>query len=210
MNKGITHVCWDFDGTLYNTYDQITCAMECALEEWGLAASVEELRALLKQSVYHACCVMAKRFSLPLEALLETFQRYHRAVKSFQPYEGAETCLYALQNQGYRHYLYTHRDSRAIRQLEADGLAIYFTGFITREDGFPDKPAPDALLSICNKHSFAPKEAVMIGDRDIDIQAGINAGMHTLLFDPEGFYPHISADHHISRLEEIPPLLRKG
>lgn len=209
MSNGIAHICWDFDGTLYDTYDQITSAMERTLEEWGLTVPAGELRALLKHSVYHACRVLAERFSLPLEALLEAFGRHHRAVGAFHPYEGAAACLCALRDQGCKHYLYTHRDSQAIRQLEADGLAPLFADFITREDDFPDKPAPDALLALCRKHGFEPGEAVMIGDRDIDIQAGERAGMHTVLFDPEGFCPHVPAESQTARLEEIPSLLRK-
>ena len=210
MNKSISHVCWDFDGTLYDTYGQIASAMEKALGQWGLAAPPQEVYGLLKQSVYHASCVFAQRFSLPLEELLDAFQHYHRQAGGFQPYEGAAACLSLLHQAGCRHYLYTHRDSAAIRQLEADGLAPLFADFITREDGFADKPAPDALLALCEKHGFSPEEAVMVGDRDIDVQAGLSAGMHAILFDPDGFYPQAQATWRVGRLGDIPPLLLPG
>ncbi len=207
MSNRITHLCWDFDGTLYDTYAQVTTAMEEALGQWGLAYPRQEIYNLLKRSVYHACSTLAERLALPLEALMEAFMGRHRAIGSFPPYEGAAACLSILRQAGFRHYLYTHRDRSAIRQLEADGLALLFADCVTREDGFADKPAPEALLFLCQKHGFAPHEAVMIGDRDIDIRAGVNAGMETLLFDPEGFYPELRATWHVIRLEEIPPLL---
>ena len=36
--------------------------------------------------------------------------------------------------------------------------------------------------------SFAPEEALMIGDRDIDLLAGRNAGIEGYLFDPMDDY----------------------
>lgn len=207
MSKKITHICWDFDGTLYDTYGQIAQAMEKALGQWGQAVPLRDMHRLLKQSVYHAACVLAERFALPLGELLEAFHRHHGQVKRFHPYEGAEPCLTALQEGGCRHYLYTHRDSGAVRQLRADGLASLFSDCVTKEDGFADKPAPDALLALCGKHGFPPGEAVMVGDRGIDVQAGLNAGMYSILFDPDGFYPREPAHWHVRRLADIPPLL---
>lgn len=38
-----------------------------------------------------------------------------------------------------------------------------------------------------SKHGLEPDRAVMVGDRVLDVQAGLNAGMQGALFDPEGF-----------------------
>ena len=47
---------------------------------------------------------------------------------------------------------------------------------MVRENGFPGKPAPDAVLYLLEKHGLDPAETIMIGDRDLDGQSGINAG----------------------------------
>ena len=57
-----------------------------------------------------------------------------------------------------------------------------FTGFVTRENGFPMKPAPDAIRYLLDEFQLDPAETIMIGDREIDILSGKNAGIHTCLF----------------------------
>ena len=61
--------------------------------------------------------------------------------------------------------------------IEAAGLAPFFSGGVTGEDGFPSKPAPDAILHLLNTHAIPPGQALMIGDRLIDVQAAQNAGI---------------------------------
>ena len=61
-------------------------------------------------------------------------------------------------------------------------LRKYFTGFVTRENGFPMKPAPDAIRYLLDEFQLDPAETIMIGDREIDILSGKNAGIHTCLF----------------------------
>jgi phosphoglycolate phosphatase-like HAD superfamily hydrolase len=59
----------------------------------------------------------------------------------------------------------------------------------------PYKPAPDALLHICNHWGIHPETAVMIGDSPKDdIVCGNRAGAHTILMD----------FHREWRIEELP------
>ena len=41
----------------------------------------------------------------------------------------------------------------------------------------PPKPAPDGVLRILQGEGLSPKDAIYIGDSDVDIQTGKNAGM---------------------------------
>lgn len=120
---------------------------------------------------------------------------------------GLRDCLERTRQLGCRHYLFTHRDRGALEQLRRDGLADAFTDAVTREDGFADKPAPDAILHLMAKHGFAAGDACMIGDRDIDILSGQAAGTHTVLLDPEGFYPTLNTEARVRSLAEIPALV---
>ena len=46
----------------------------------------------------------------------------------------------------------------------------------------PMKPAPDAIRYLLDEFQLDPAETIMIGDREIDILSGKNAGIHTCLF----------------------------
>ena len=69
------------------------------------------------------------------------------------------------------------------------GLNGLFTDVVTGEDGFPLKPAPDALNALMERNGLKKDACLMLGDRDIDIGAGVNAGIRTLLYDDENRYP---------------------
>lgn len=199
-----THLFWDFDGTLYNSYPKIARGMEAALAELGLPSqNPDEMLEMLKVSVYRTLCCYSARFGREVEELHECFHKHHIAEGFFPPYEGLEECLTRLSDAGARHYLYTHRDRRAWEQLERDGLKHLFAGGVTSEDGFPDKPAPDALLHLIRAYRLDSAACAMIGDRDIDILSGQNAGMAGILFDPDNFYPALKAEGRVKTMDEL-------
>ena len=109
--------------------------------------------------------------------------------ESIRPYPGAREALEAAIACGGRTYIYTHRGESLFRWLRYDGLDSLFFDAVTSLDGFPAKPAPDALNFLIQKHGLDRAQCVMLGDRDIDLDAGKNAGLACALFDPEGFYP---------------------
>ena len=48
-----------------------------------------------------------------------------------------------------------------------------------RRDGIAHKPAPEPLQMICKELNVDVKNTVMIGDTELDIQCGKNAGSFT-------------------------------
>lgn len=207
--KPIRHLFWDFDGTLYDSYSNVTRAFLRTLDELGCPALVtpREALSLLKVSVFSAAQHCAGMAGLDVACVMEVFSRYHAQESGFVPYAGLGECLRTLRAAGVRHYLYTHRDRRAVEQLEQDGLWSLFSDGVTSEDGFPHKPAPDALRCLLTRNAIDPSEAAMVGDRDIDIEAGHNAGMRGVLFDPDGFYPALQADLRVGTMSELTSLL---
>ena len=55
-----------------------------------------------------------------------------------------------------------------------------------------------------DKHGLNPRDCVMVGDRPIDLDAGINAGMQSILFDEDGFYPEYPG---VTRFESYAQML---
>lgn len=184
-----THWFWDFDGTLYDTYPRIVRAFQKALKHKQIDAADEAVLPLVKNTLGHA----AKTFGGDQHAqeLLDHYFEHaeDEGPDTLRPYQGLEAVLDFIVKHGGLNYVYTHRDKTGPEALEREGLLSYFTDSITNDDGFPSKPAPDALLHMVAKHGLDPKDCVMVGDRPIDLDAGHNAGMASILFDEDGFYP---------------------
>ena len=113
----------------------------------------------------------------------------------------------AINRSGKRNYLYTHRGDSAIEYLEDRDLIDYFQDCITREDGFPNKPNPEAILYLMDKHKIPKLQALMVGDREIDILAADNAGIKSCFFHPDTPEDSQSADYNIRSLEQIAPII---
>lgn len=181
---------WDFDGTLFDSYDAITRAFFRATQELHIPIGFAELRRLVKHSLGYAARELAARHQIPAKDILDAYRRYEpqeETVHSLKPYPGAGELLRRICERGGSNYLYTHRDLLSMRAIEHQGLGSYVQGAVTREDRFPRKPAPDALLHLMARHQLQPGRCIMIGDRRLDVEAGLNAGMAAALFDPEHF-----------------------
>lgn len=195
---------WDFDGTLYDTYERIVHAVRLGLDEMGIGHDGVDILSMAKSTLREACLALAGP-----ERVEELLSRYfvhaeEEGIEHFRPFPGCEEALQDIVMRGGVNYLYTHRNKTAIDALERDGLLDLFRDFITEEADFPSKPAPDALNWLIDQHRLERRECIMIGDRRIDALAGKTAGIASALFDPDGLYGPEDADFVFATLREIP------
>ena len=177
------HFIWDFDGTLYDTYPHTLAAFCETFRRRGVEIDSAEAYRRFKVTMWDAF-----RYYGVDEDFIQAFYAVEDDL-DFEPkgapFPGIPALLEEIVRRGGRNYLYTHRDRVSLAYLRRDGLEPLFAGFITREDGFPLKPAPDALRSLLRTYALAPGACLMIGDRAIDVQAAAAAGIPGCLFDPE-------------------------
>lgn len=184
------HFFWDYDGTLFDTYDAVTRSYELACRGKGIVLPFDELRWMTKHSLSWTAAQLEQRFGVPAKELLAIRETYAETMETFEtmrPYDGVREALRTICEKGGKNYLYSHRDHRSMEALAHYGLDGYFTDAITKDDAFPRKPAPDALNHLVQKHKLDVAQCIMIGDRSLDVEAGLNAGMSGALFDPERF-----------------------
>ena len=204
-----THWFWDFDGTLYDTYPRIVRAFQKGLRAKGIGVPDEKVLSLVKIGLGTA----ARHFEEGrLEQELMALYIQHaedEGPQGLTPFPGAGDALREVVRRGGKNYLYTHRDRTSVEGLTQHGLWPLFTDAVTAEDDFPHKPQPDALLHLLDKHGLDPRDCVMVGDRPIDLDAGRNAGMDSILFDTDGFYPDTPATHRFTSYAQFLEALRQ-
>lgn len=197
------HLIYDFDGTLSDTYPCFTEAVLQTLKEYGLSDTYESVYSKLKVSVGYTF----GRYDFPADKK-EVSRRFHdihneMAPRIQKPYPEAEEILRYAMAHGHKNYLFTHSGKIVKQLLDQWGIADCFEDIIDATMKFKTKPAPDALLYLCEKHGLDSKDCIMIGDRDIDTDCGRNAGMKGCLFDPEHFYDSTDVDYRIENLLEL-------
>ena len=94
--------------------------------------------------------------------------------------------LEELNRSGAKQFLFSHRGHESSQHyLGAYGLLDYFTECVDSSYGFTPKPAPDGVLYLLGKYGLDKDETLMVGDRELDVMAGKNAGTYGCLFTKE-------------------------
>lgn len=208
MLERYDNIVYDFDGTIADSYPFFTRALHETLEHFGIHDSYDSVLGHLKISVRHAlnhyvadCRTEARKM------MYEIYQRL--ALEEGHPIPGVPEALdFTIQNGG-RNFLYTHSDKFPAALLERWGLLDKFTFIIDSTMKFPSKPAPDALNYLCERYSLNKDRTLMVGDRDIDVLAGLNAGVHGCLFDDGHFYDDFKCEHIIYDMHDMISVIGK-
>lgn len=203
-----TDIIWDFDGTLFDTYDTIVSTFMKALEDSGIQENDGEVLVWMRRSVASALDHYTEKHALG-KAFLERY-KYHRSMEDIaavKPFPHAVEICRAVYGAGRRNYIYTHRGTTTYAYLDCRGLRGYFREILTRADGFPPKPDPGAILYLIEKHRIAKENAIMIGDRALDINAAKNAGIAGCFFDPDTPETNGIADYTIHTMDELAAII---
>ncbi len=211
--KGVKAFIWDFDGTLFDTYPRTIECFRGALKSLGRDAARGDIYSLMMVSITHAFAYYSEKFFGGDEKMLR--EAYDRACDSpieFQggPFDFAAEVLETVLSHGGENYMFTHRQNDVYLFLDHWNMRGYFKDILTLADDVIPKPSPDAIDKLAEKHGFEKSKAVMIGDREIDISCGANAG--TLTCHITNGLPHgsFAADIRVENLRELLSLIKKG
>ncbi len=115
-------------------------------------------------------------------SILHRFEE--EAAANAEPQEGAVALIAELRRRGVKTAIFT-RNSRKSVDTVLDRLGIEIDEIITRGDG-PPKPAPDAIFSLLSRLGVSKSQAILVGDFQLDIIAGKEAGLRTVLLENSG------------------------
>ena len=175
-----TAYLWDFDGTLFDSYPHIAQAFYEVITAEGIPCDMDTLLTHLWVNFGEA--KRAYNLSDALYRRCVERAHSHSLRPAFTLFPGTAALLRAICENGGRNFLYTHRNAGAWTYLRLFGLDKYFTGGVDASMHFPSKPAPDAVEHICRVYGLEKAQTLMIGDREIDVLAGVNAGTDGCLF----------------------------
>lgn len=208
----IRNLIWDFDGMLFDSYPHMIEAMRRALADFGVETTCEALFGPMKQSVTVACRTFLPETAADSGLNRRLFDRYQfweapENPPEVRPFPGVPELLRAVCADGRKNLVYSHRGLTLYHYLDKYDLRGCFSGFVTEDMHFPHKPAPDAILYLIRTCGLDPAETMMLGDREIDVQSGHNAGILGCLFDEFGILPPSEADFRIRTHDELYALL---
>ena len=206
----IKNILWDLDGTIFDSYPAITYAISKSLNEMGLSVALNVIDGLARQSIEYCLITLSQRFKLDPDLLRARFADSYETVDPVRqlPFPGVREVCQLIHQCGGLNIIVTHRGIRSTQKLlGVHGLASCFDDIFSVEEGYPRKPNPAMILAALEKHHLNPAETLLVGDREIDTQAGRASGISTCLFSPLEL--SAPADIHISHFNQLVERLSK-
>ena len=203
--KKYSAVIFDMDGTVLNTLDDLTDALNYALAQTGhkhdyktadvrsffgsgvavaltraLAiekglASYEELEAVGQPGDKVTPQIDEEEIAR-IQAIYKPYYAAHCAVKTGE-YDGISAMLRRLREQGIQTAVVSNKPDPAVQDLAADYFPDLFDVVLGEQQQIRRKPAPDMVKKALADLGIAPEKAVYVGDSEIDIQTAKNSGL---------------------------------
>jgi phosphoglycolate phosphatase len=176
-------VIFDLDGTLADSFAAIQVALNRALRDNGLA---EHDLEWTRSHVGHGAVELVRSAVGPADAATmravgASFGDHYRAIYLDQtpPVPGAGAVLeHVARGSDGRVAVVSNKYAALCRAwLEHWDLARFVARVAGPETSGARKPDRAALLPVLEALGVAPDEALLVGDMDIDVEAGRNAGV---------------------------------
>lgn len=167
-------VIFDLDGTLLDTLEDLTDAVNVALEKNGYPSrTLEEMRYFVGNGAAHMLRCAAPE-GVDLQPVMDAFVAWYadHCRDKTKPYEGIDQALEELKKM-YPLAVVSNKPDYAVKLIcDAMFPDVYGVG---EQRGIPRKPAPDLLRSAMNQ--IGVDTCIYVGDSDVDIATARNAGV---------------------------------
>lgn len=175
-------VIFDLDGTLLNTIEDLTNALNHTLKEFDLPTrSLLEvqsfvgngLRRLLELAIPNG--LENPRF----EEVFASFKAYYTShcKEVTAPYPGIMEVLTELQRKNIPMAIVSNKNDAAVKELAVDFFSGMISVAIGERTGVLKKPAPDTVFTALDELGQTALDAVYVGDSEVDLQTAANSGL---------------------------------
>jgi HAD superfamily hydrolase (TIGR01549 family) len=182
-NFGIKHICFDLDGTIVSSHKTIYKTTLKALADLQIRADNLKEDLFYEKIGHHFEDIFAE-FNIPVndfESFINIYKsQYFDFINESTLYDGIEETLKNLKSRNITISLLTTKgQDQAEKITNYFNLGKYFNLVTGRRNGVAHKPSPEPLLLICNELNIKPNETLIVGDTELDIACGKNAGTKT-------------------------------
>lgn len=179
-------VIFDMDGTILNTLEDLTDSTNATLEHFGYPVhSIEDVRHFVGNGI-RKLIERAVPSGLSTERIDEIHRYFldyyakHCADKT-KPYDGILDLIRTLRKEGCKTAVVSNKADMAVQELCKDYFDGLFDFAVGEREGVRRKPAPDAVEHVLDTLQITKKDAVYIGDSEVDVQTAINAGLDSVI-----------------------------
>ena len=204
---------FDLDGTLLDTLQDLAASVNYALRRHHMPEhSIDDVRRFVGNGVRLLMerAVPGGAGNPQFDATFDTFRQYYmqHSLDTTRPYEGIPEMLDELKRRGCRMAVVSNKMMAATQELIVHFFPQIEVAIGEHEaEGIRKKPAPDTVHEALRQLGVTTKNAVYVGDSDVDIETAYNSGLPCISvlwgFRDQDFLLSHGATTLISRPEEL-------
>ena len=181
-------VIFDLDGTLLDTLDDLSAAVNYAMQRQGFPLhSRDEYMKMVghgaKNLMRQALPADHKDDEAMVDAVYNEFRAYYSAHIDVhtQPFPGITNLLTQLHQNGVLLAVASNKFQEGTEHLIKEFFPeVSFVTVLGNRPNFPLKPEPEIVGEILKKADAKKEEAVMVGDSDTDMETAANGGIASI------------------------------
>ena len=175
-------VIFDLDGTILDTLDDLTNALNYCLEKHALQIrSKKEVQGFVGNGIHLLIerAVPKNTKEAMIEAVYQDFLIFYQehCHELTKPYDGIVELLQLLRKDGYKTAVVSNKADSAVKALCDEYFDGLFDLAVGEKKDVRKKPAPDSVNAVLKQLGVEKEDAAYIGDSEVDIQTAENAGM---------------------------------
>ena len=178
-------VLFDMDGTLLDTLEDLCDSTNHALAQMGYPLrGIEEIRRFIGNGAEKQIrrAVPEGTSEGKIMETLAAFRAYyqdHCQIKT-KVYDGLLDVLSELKEKGVKMAVVSNKPDAAVKKLSREYFGDRLDYAIGPSDGVRCKPYPDMAEEALKSLGVEKKDAVFVGDSEVDVQTGLNAGLDVI------------------------------
>lgn len=210
---------FDMDGTILDTLEDLMDSDNYALRKCGYPErSYDEvrrfvgngIRKLIERSVPESC---TEEDIDKVHKVFTEHYKLHCADKT-KAYDGIKDLLEKLRARGVKIAVVSNKADYGVQELCEDYFPGLFDYAVGEREGIRRKPSPDSVNETLRRLGIDKKDAIYIGDSDVDFETAKNAELPCISvlwgFRDEEFLREKGASVFVHKPEEILDIILKG
>lgn len=175
-------IVFDLDGTLINTLEDLMDSVNFALEKYGFPKrSLEEIRTFVGNGMRRLVNLSVPNGTAEdiSDACFEAFKAHYKTncMNKTKPYDGIGELIEKIKALGIKTAVVTNKRQDSAQVIIRSFFGENIETVIGQIDGVAQKPEPDGVWLALEKLGVERKNAVYIGDSEVDCLTAKNSGL---------------------------------
>ncbi len=210
---------FDMDGTILDTIDDIANSVNYSLKKYGFGErTLEDILSFVGNGIHRTLekSVPPGTADSVVDILFDCYNEHYKVncAVNTRPFDGIKEVIEELRKAGVYTAVVSNKEDRDAKVLSDMFFGGLFDCVVGRKKNTRRKPYPDSTLDVLSHLGISTREALYIGDSEVDYETAKNASVDVALvtwgFRKESFLSAFEPNYLVKIPNEILKIMLEG